>query len=89
MKHETSDKTLIMYRLEEYHRVYQNTVTTYKKSNKEAERRITFERIKYAKEAKILDMVKVSSLIVLSPWKIIKWAFQTPLEFTQISTVWF
>ena len=56
-----------MYRLEEYHRLYQNTVATYKKSSKEAERRITFERIKYAKEAKILDMVKVSSLIVLSP----------------------
>ena len=30
MKHETSDKTLIMYRLEEYHRLYQNTVTTQK-----------------------------------------------------------
>ena len=62
MKHETStfaDKTSTMYRLEkeQYHRLFQNTVTAYKKSNKETARRINCERIKCAKKAKIQDMV--------------------------------
>ena len=46
---------------EEYRQLLQNTVTTtYKKSNKETERRINCERIKYAKEANILDKVEVN-----------------------------
>ena len=48
-----------MFRLEkeEYHRLLQNAVTTtYKKSNKEIERKINCEGIKYAKEANILDV---------------------------------
>ena len=52
-----------MYRLEkeEYYRLLQNAVTTaYKKSNKETERRINCEGIKYAKGANILDKVKVN-----------------------------
>ena len=52
-----------MYRLdkEEYRHLLQNAVTTtYKKSNKETERRINCEGIKYAKEANILDMVEVN-----------------------------
>ena len=55
-----ADKTSNMYRLEkeEYRRLLQNAVTTtYKKSNKETERRINCEGIKYAKEANILDKV--------------------------------
>ena len=56
-----ADKTSNMYRLEkeEYRHLLQNAVTTtYKKSNKETERRINCEGIKYAKEANILDKVK-------------------------------
>ena len=56
-----ADKTSNMYRheKEEYRRLLQNVVTTtYKKFNKETERRINCERIKYAKEANILDKVK-------------------------------
>ena len=60
-----------MYQLdkEEYHHLLQNTVTaTYKKSNKERERRINYEGIKQAKEANILDKVEVNgTAIVLSP----------------------
>ena len=58
-----ADKTSNMYRLEkeEYRRLLQNAVTTtYKKSNKETERRINCEGIKYAKEANILDKVEVN-----------------------------
>ena len=58
-----ADKTSNMYRLEkeEYHRLLQNAVTTtYKKSNKETERKINCERIKYAKEANILDKVEIN-----------------------------
>ena len=58
-----ADKTSNMYRLEkeEYHRLLQNAVTTaYTKSNKEAERKINCEEIKYAKEANILDKVEVN-----------------------------
>ena len=56
-----ADKTSNMYRLEkeEYRHLLQNVVTTtYKKFNKETERRINCEGIKYAKEANILDKVK-------------------------------
>ena len=58
-----ADKTSNMYRLEkeEYRHLLQNAVTTtYKKSNKETERRINCEGIKYAKEANILDKVEVN-----------------------------
>ena len=58
-----ADKTSNMYRLEkeEYHRLLQNAVTTtYKKSNKETERKINCEGIKYAKEADILDKVELN-----------------------------
>ena len=47
-----ADKTSNMYQLEkeEYHHLLQNAVTTaYKKSNKETERKINCEGIKYAK----------------------------------------
>ena len=53
-----ADKTSNMCRLEkeEYRRLLQNAVTTtYKKSNKETERRINCKGIKYAHEANILD----------------------------------
>ena len=56
-------KTSNMYRLEkeEYRRLLQNAVTTaYKKSNKETERRINCDGIKYAKEANILDKVEIN-----------------------------
>ena len=52
-----------MHRLdkEEYRHLLQNGVTaTYKKSNKETERRINCEGIKYAKEANILDKIRVN-----------------------------
>ena len=52
-----------MYRLDkdEYRHVLQNAITTtYKKSNKEKERRINYEGTKYAKEANILDKVEVN-----------------------------
>ena len=50
---------------EEYHRLLQNVVTTtYKKSNKETDKRISCKGIKYTKEANILDKVEVN--IVLS-----------------------
>ena len=58
-----ADKTSNMYQLEkeEYRHLLQNAVTTtYKKSNKETERRINCEGIKYAKEADILDKVEVN-----------------------------
>ena len=58
-----ADKTSNMYRLEkeEYHRLLQNAVTTtYKKSNKETERKTNCEGIKYAKEANILDKVALN-----------------------------
>ena len=58
-----ADKTSNMYRLEkeEYHHLLQNAVTTtYKKSNKETERKINCEGIKYAKEANILDKVEIN-----------------------------
>ena len=58
-----ADKTSIMYRLEkeEYHHLLQNAVTTtYKKFNKETERKINCEGIKYAKEANILDKVELN-----------------------------
>ena len=58
-----ADKTSNKYRLEkeEYRRLLQNAVTTtYKKSNKAAERRISCEEIKYTKEANILDKVEVN-----------------------------
>ena len=46
---------------EEYRHLSQNAgTTTYKKSNKETERRINCEGIKYTKEANILDKVKVN-----------------------------
>ena len=46
---------------EEYCHLLQNAVTTtYKKSNKETERRINCEGIKYAKEKNILDKVEVN-----------------------------
>ena len=56
-----ANKTSIMHRLdkEEYHHLSQNALTaTYKKSNKETERRINCEGIKYAKEANTLDRAK-------------------------------
>ena len=52
-----------MYQLEkeEYHCQLQSTITkTCKKSNKEIERKINCEGTKYAKEANILDKVKVN-----------------------------
>ena len=58
-----ADKTSNMYRLEkeEYRRLLQNAVTTtYKKSNKETERRINCEGIKYATtriSKQILDQI--------------------------------
>ena len=58
-----ADKTSNKYRLEkeEYRRLLQNAVTTtYKKSNKAAERRISCEEIKYTKEGNILDKVEVN-----------------------------
>ena len=58
-----ADKTSNMYRLEkeEYHHLLQNAVTTtYKKCNKETERKINCEGIKYAKEANILDKVELN-----------------------------
>ena len=58
-----ADKTSNMYRLEkeEYHRLLQNAVTTtYKKSNKETERKINCKGIKYTKEANILGKVEVN-----------------------------
>ena len=58
-----ADKTSNMYQLEkeEYHCLLQNAVTTtYKISNKETERKINCERIKYAKEANIIDKVEVN-----------------------------
>ena len=57
------DKTSNMYRLkkEEYRRILPNAVTiTYKKFNKETERRINWKGVKYAKEAKLLDKVEVN-----------------------------
>ena len=46
---------------EEYRDLSQNAVTTtYKKSNKETERRINCEGIKYAKDANILDKAEVN-----------------------------
>ena len=57
------DKTSNMYRLkkEEYHRLLQNAVTiTYKKSNKETERRINWKGVKCAREANLLDKVEVN-----------------------------
>ena len=46
---------------EEYHRLLQNAVaTTYKKSSNEIARRINCKRIKYIKEANILDQVEVN-----------------------------
>ena len=58
-----ADKTSNMYQLdkEEYRHLLQNTVTTrYKKFNKETERRISCEGIKYAKEAYIQDKVEAN-----------------------------
>ena len=58
-----ADKTSNMYRLEkeEYRRLLQNAVTaTYKKSNKEIEKGIHCEGIKYTKEANILDKIEVN-----------------------------
>ena len=52
-----------MYRLkkEEYRRLLQNAVTiTYKKSNKETERRINWKGVKCAREANLLDKVEVN-----------------------------
>ena len=57
-----ADKTSNIYRLEkeEYRRLLQNAVTaTYEKFDKETERRINCEGIKYTKEANILDKVQV------------------------------
>ena len=58
-----ADKTSNIYRLEkeEYRRLLQNAVTaTYKKSNKEIEKGIHCEGIKYTKEANILDKIEVN-----------------------------
>ena len=58
-----NDKTSNMYQLEkeEYWHLLQNAVRrTYKKSNKETDRTINCEGIKYAKEANILDKVEVN-----------------------------
>ena len=45
-----ADKTSNMYEKEEYRRLLQNAVTTtYKKSNKETERRIKCKGIKYTR----------------------------------------
>ena len=58
-----ADKTSNMYRLykEECRHLLQSAVaTTYRKSNKETERRVYCEGIKYAQEANILDKVKVN-----------------------------
>ena len=60
-----ADKISKMYRLEkeEYRRLLQNAVTTtYKKFNKETERRLNCEGIKYAKETSILDKIKVNGI---------------------------
>ena len=62
---------------EKYRRLLQNAVTTtYKKSNKETERRINCDGIKYAKEANILDKQildqinsKLCEILKLNEWK--------------------
>ena len=74
-----ADKTSNMCRLEkeEYRRLLQNAVTTtYKKSNKETERRINCKGIKYAHEANILDKQildqinsKLCEILKLNEWK--------------------
>ena len=74
-----ADNTSNMCRLEKdkYRRLLQNAVTTtYKKSNKETERRINCDGIKYAKEANILDKQildqinsKLREILKLNEWK--------------------
>ena len=72
-----ADKTSNMYRLEkeEYRRLLQNAVTTtYKKSNKETERRINCEGIKYATtriSKQILDQInsKLCEILKVNEWK--------------------
>ena len=62
-----ADKTSNMYRPEkkEYRRLLQNAVTaTYRKPNKETERKINCEGIRYAKEANIHDKVEVNGTAI-------------------------
>ena len=61
-----ADKISNMYRLEkeEYRHLLQNAgTTTYKKSNKEIERRIKCEEIKCAKEVNIPDKFEVNGTV--------------------------